>query len=34
MDLIERRSAMLREQPTLKRLYDILFENGTAAQSL
>ena len=34
MDLIERRSAMLREQPTLKRLYDILFENGPAAQSL
>ncbi len=34
MDLIERRSAALREQPTLKRLYEILFEDEQVPQAL
>ena len=34
MDLIERRSASLRAEPTLKRLYEILFEDETALQAL
>ena len=34
MDLIERRSAALRAEPTLKRLYEILFEDEASLQAL
>ncbi len=34
MDLIERRSTALRAQPTLRQLYDILFEDGGAPQAM
>ena len=34
MDLIERRSAALRAEPTLKRIYEILFEDEAALQAL
>ncbi len=34
MDLIERRSTELRAEPTLKRLYEILFEDETTLQAL
>ena len=34
MDLIERRSTALRGQPTLSRLYEILFENAQATQAM
>ena len=34
MDLIERRSTALRAQPTLQRLYEILFEDENALQAL
>ena len=34
MDSIERRSAALRAEPTLKRLYEIIFEDEAALQAL
>ena len=34
MDSVERRSTALKTEPTLKRLYEIIFEDETALQAL